>query len=54
MIGFGARYVSGDIAVDGIEIAEASWFSRDDLPNIPPAGMSIAGTLIQEWVNRPA
>jgi NAD+ diphosphatase len=53
MIGFGARYVSGDIAVDGTEIAEASWFSRDDLPNIPPAGMSIAGTLIQEWLRRP-
>jgi NAD+ diphosphatase len=52
MIGFGARYVSGDIAVDGTEIAEASWFSRDDLPNIPPAGMSIAGTLIQEWLHR--
>jgi len=53
MIGFGARYVSGDIAVDGTEIAEASWFARDELPNIPPAGMSIAGTLIQEWVRRP-
>ena len=53
MIGFGARYVSGEITVDGSEIAEASWFSRDDLPNIPPAGMSIAGTLIQEWVRRP-
>jgi NAD+ diphosphatase len=54
MIGFGARYVSGDIVVDGTEIAEADWFSRDELPNIPPAGMSIAGTLIQEWVRRGA
>ena len=52
MIGFGARYVSGDIAVDGTEIAEAAWFTRDELPNIPPAGMSIAGTLIQEWLQR--
>jgi NAD+ diphosphatase len=52
MIGFGARYVSGDIVVDGTEIAEADWFAPDDLPNVPPAGMSIAGTLIQEWIRR--
>ena len=52
MIGFGARYVSGDIVVDGTEIAEADWFAPDDLPNVPPAGMSIAGTLIQDWIRR--
>src|SRR3954451_16979075 len=52
MIGFGARYVSGEIQVDGTEIAEADWFAPDDLPNVPPAGMSIAGTLIQEWIHR--
>lgn len=54
MIGFGARYVSGDIVVDGTEIAEADWFSPDDLPATPPGGMSIAGRLIDEWKQREA
>jgi len=49
MIGFGARYVSGDIAIDGTEIVEAQWFTRDDTPNFPTGGMSIAGRLIDEW-----
>ena len=52
MIGFGARYVAGDITVDGTEIAEADWFLPDELPAIPPAGMSIAGRLIQGWIAR--
>ena len=53
MIGFGARYVSGEIECDGTEIVEAGWFTPDSLPNVPPAGMSIAGTLIQGWLSRP-
>lgn len=52
MIGFGAEYVAGDIAVDGTEIAEAAWFAPDEIPSIPPAGMSIAGRLIDEWRTR--
>ena len=52
MIGFGATYVSGDIVVDGTEIAEAEWFAPDELPNIPPVGMSIAGRLIHGWLDR--
>jgi NAD+ diphosphatase len=52
MIGFGARYVSGDITVDGTEIAEAAWFTPADLPATPPSGMSIAGKLIEEWKQR--
>ena len=52
MIGFGAEYVAGDIAVDGTEIAEAAWFAPDEIPFIPPAGMSIAGRLIDEWRTR--
>lgn len=49
MIGFSARWASGDIAPDGTEIAEAAWFSTDDLPMIPPR-LSIARTLIDEWI----
>ena len=49
MIGFRARYVSGELELDATEIAEAAWHRRDDLPMIPP-GISIARKLIDEWV----
>ena len=49
MIGFRARYVSGELVLDATEIAEAAWYRRDDLPMIPP-GISIARRLIDEWV----
>lgn len=51
MLGFRARWVSGDIVCDTTEIAEAQWFDRDDLPMIPPA-ISIARRLIDDWVHR--
>jgi NAD+ diphosphatase len=47
MIGFIADYAAGEITVDGSEITEAVWFSRDNLPNIPPK-ISIARQLI-DW-----
>lgn len=47
MIGFTAEYAAGEIRVDGTEIADAGWFSVDDLPSIP-SEISIAGRLI-EW-----
>lgn len=49
MLGFRARWVSGDIVCDAAEIAEAHWYSRDDVPMIPPA-ISIARKLIDEWL----
>lgn len=49
MIGFRAEYAGGEIAVDGTEIAEAAWFTTDDLPNIPPR-VSIARRLIDDWI----
>jgi NAD+ diphosphatase len=54
MIGFAARYVAGEIAVDGTEIAEAAWFAPDELPFVPPGNMSIAGRLIGAWIQRHA
>jgi NAD+ diphosphatase len=48
MIGFRARYVSGDLVLQDDEIAEAGWFGPDDLPMVPPA-MSIAGQMIEAW-----
>jgi len=52
MIGFGAQYLSGEIAIDGQEIVEAQWFTPDETPNFPTGGMSIAGRLIDEWRTR--
>ena len=49
MIGFRARYESGELALDATEIADAGWYRRDALPMIPP-GISIARALIDAWV----
>jgi len=49
MLGFQARWASGDIKIDPTEIVDARWFSVDDLPMIPP-GISIARSLIDDWV----
>jgi NAD+ diphosphatase len=47
MIAFVSDYDAGEIAVDGSEIIEAAWFSKDELPRIPPK-ISIARQLI-DW-----
>lgn len=49
MIAFTAEYESGDISVDGKEIAEADWFDKDHLPGIPPHG-TVARRLIDWFV----
>ncbi len=48
MIGFIADYESGEIKVDGVEIAAADWFDLDKLPDLPPE-LSIARKII-DWV----
>jgi len=54
MVGFFARYASGEIRVQESEISEARWFHVDRLPapEDRPAPYSIAGRLIQRFVNR--
>ena len=47
MVGFTAEYESGEIRTDGTEIAEASWYDVNSLPEIPPR-MSIARQII-DW-----
>ncbi len=49
MIGYFARYLSGDVRVDGEEIEEARWFDLDALPLLPPP-ISIARKLIDAFV----
>lgn len=59
MLGYGARAVSTDLRLVDEEIAEARWFSRDDLGAamasgelyVPPS-ISIAHGLITTWLGR--
>jgi NAD+ diphosphatase len=51
MIGFHARYESGELRPDGVEIVEAEWFRRDALPQLPPP-ISIARRLIEAFLAR--
>ncbi len=51
MIGFVAGYAGGEISVEEGEIAEAQWFSADNLPNIP-GKISIARSLIDYFLER--
>jgi NAD+ diphosphatase len=60
MIGFRGRATTTDIDVDGSEIAEARWFTRDDLRRgydtgelLVPASVSISTSLIQGWYGAP-
>lgn len=46
MLAFIAEYESGDIKVDGVEIEDAKWFKRDELPFCPGIE-SIAGRIIR-------
>jgi NAD+ diphosphatase len=47
MIGFTAEYESGDLVVDGKELAEAGWYDARNLPEVP-SKMSIAREMI-DW-----
>ncbi|MFH0966628.1 MAG: NAD(+) diphosphatase, partial [Methanobacteriota archaeon] len=49
MIGFTARYVSGDITCDGVEIEDAQWFTRDQMPELPGI-LSISRALIDDFL----
>ncbi len=50
MLGFTARYVSGELVLQEEEIVEAGWFRADALPPCPRGVMSIAGALIESWL----
>jgi NAD+ diphosphatase len=51
MTGFCARYSSGEIRPDGVEIEDARWFGRDNLPELPGEG-SLSRYLINLWLER--
>ena len=50
MLGFKARYSSGTIKPDGVEIEDARWFTKDSLPELPGEG-SLSRFLINCWLN---
>jgi NAD+ diphosphatase len=49
MLGFAARHAGGEIKPDGIEIEDARWFKKEDLPELPGHG-SVARKLIGLWL----
>ena len=51
MIAFTAEYANGELTPNGHEIAEASWFGGDNLPQLPPR-ISIARALIESTLTR--
>lgn len=56
MLGFTGRALTDEIAVDGVEVVEARWFSRADLRGetdnaiAVPGGVSISSSLMESWV----
>jgi NAD+ diphosphatase len=51
MVGFTARWKSGDLVAAEEEIVDAGWFAPDELPRLPPR-LSIARELIDDFVRR--
>ena len=52
MLGFQAKYKSGEIKVDGVELAEAGWYSADDMPGHWSGNLSISQWLINDFLAR--
>lgn len=50
MVGFTARYVSGELHLQRSELSEGGWFRRDAMPEYPGL-VSIAGQLITDWLH---
>ncbi len=48
MIAFTASHARGEVRPDGVEMAEAGWFRRDALPELP-GPHSVARRLIDAW-----
>ncbi|MEO7351280.1 MAG: NAD(+) diphosphatase [Marmoricola sp.] len=60
MVGFSARATRTAIDVDGSEIEEAQWFTRDEMRTeaesgrlVLPGGVSISRSLIESWYGGP-
>jgi NAD+ diphosphatase len=49
MIGFCAEYLSGEIVCDGVEISDAAWFTKENMPELP-GSLSISRALIDDFL----
>lgn len=52
MLAYYADYLDGDITPCPQEISDAAWFSVGQLPKVPSAAISVAGQLIEQYVQR--
>ncbi len=60
MLGFRGRAVSCEIQVDGTEVQDARWFTREDMRAeaaagtlVLPGGVSISRSLVEDWYGGP-
>ena len=60
MVGFFARAESTEILVDGAEIEDARWFTREEMKEqaeagtlVLPGGISISRSLVEAWYGGP-
>lgn len=54
MVGFVARWLEGEIAIDGDEIEDARWFTPEEMPPALPFHASIARRLVDDFLARVA
>jgi NAD+ diphosphatase len=54
MLGFQARWRSGELRIDPSELEDAAWFHRDAMPMLFPGNLSIAQWLIRDFLMRKA
>ncbi len=52
MLGFTARYKSGEINTENDEIEDAQWYRADGLPTTFPGNISISQWLLQDFIKR--
>ena len=52
MLGFTARWCAGELRPDGVELVDARWFHRDDMPMLFPGNVSISQWLIRDFLSR--
>jgi NAD+ diphosphatase len=50
MIGFTAQWAGGEIVIDETELADARWFTRDSMPNLP-SPISISRRLVDDYLH---
>ncbi len=50
MMGFTAEYLGGEIKVDNDEIADANWYSREEIPGLYRKSVSISTRLIEGFL----